>query len=238
MPIPNQIDDDLEDHPENHFLSPIHEYERWADDSDDDDDSDEVEWDAGITDFALFDHDKRRAEAGEEHLASRWDDFVSTQEATLHRAVQRARSNSGPDTTRPPLPFDEMPSLTPDSSPHLRDDLAEEVEPYRQHLSASSRRRSVPNFLTMTVTPASGHAGIFADDEDLPISLYVPRVQRVQRASRKLERPGLRYARTMSGKAHVWRRPGWDMYSVGEDAEAERRAEMDMGETVGCGRRG
>lgn len=45
---------DLDNHPDQHFLTPIEMYdaEDWASDSEDEED---IEWDAGITDFALFD---------------------------------------------------------------------------------------------------------------------------------------------------------------------------------------
>jgi len=213
--------DDLEDHPENHFLSPIYDYEEW--DSDDDDDGSDVEWSAGITDFALFDDDRRKALDKGDELPSQWNDFVSSQASALDRALERERAASLPDTTRPPLPFEgygEMPGLTPDCSPNLRGDL--DVS------SDSVTRQSAPNYLTITLTPPSKTDRMIEDDEDLPLSFHYRRTgEQKYRAPRRLQRPGLGHSRTMSKKLHVWRRPSWNIYSVGEDKEAEERAEMD-----------
>lgn len=210
--------DDLEDHPEDHFLSPMYEYEDWASDSEDDD---EVEWDAGITDFALFNNDRQRAQQTDEQLDERWDVFMQRQDSALRRSIQRSHSEAEVDTTRPPLPFDEVPGLTPDSSPHLRDDL--DVESFHGQDQA---RPSVPNYLTVTVTPPSPEQQVFEDDDDLPLSFALHHSQSMRPARRKMERPGLRHARTMSGKLHSWRRPGWNMYSLGEEPEAEKKAEQ------------
>ncbi|KAK5123744.1 hypothetical protein LTR85_002380 [Meristemomyces frigidus] len=218
---PSLFEEHPQDHPEDHFLSPMYEHEDWDDDSDDD--GEEVEWDAGITDFALFDDDKRRTQEGQDRLSSRWEHFMSTQQLALRRAAERARSNSTPDTTRPPLPFDQMPSLTPDSSPNLHDDL--DAEPHQQ---LSSSRSGQSGYLTITLTPPPEDERTINDDDDLPLSLYVQRVKEYRKANRKLERPGLRHSRNMSGKAHVWRRPSWHIYSVGEEPDAERRAELGM----------
>lgn len=223
---PSPFEEDLQDHPEDHFLSPAYEHEDWTDDSDDD--GDEIEWDAGITDFALFDDDKRRAQAGQDRLSSRWNDFHVSQQWALRRALDRTRSSITPDTTKPPLPVERMPSLTPDTSPNLRDDL--ELEPQQQMPFSTPR---IPNSLMTTVTPSPESEGPLDDDEDLPLSLYVQRTRAHKQITRKLERPGLRHSRyTMSGKAHVWRRPIWRIYPVGEDPEAEEKAELGMMRTM------
>jgi hypothetical protein len=86
------------------------------------------------------------------------------------------------------------------------------------------------------------------DDEeaDLPVALLIERARERRRLARCSERPGLRFNRTLSGKLHVWRRPSWQMYTVGEDVEAEKRAETEHStygevsieeELVGRGRR-
>lgn len=207
--------EDLEKNPEHHFLSPIqmYEYEDWAEDSDSD--AEEVEWDAGITDFALFDDDRRRAQESNRPLPSKWTGMLAQQTSALQRAVERRRRNSDPQPLNHSQPYsdEEMPSLTPDISPDLRDDL--DVESY--HGQAASRP-SVPNYLTVTITPPAEENG----DGDLQLSFYDARKQ-AHSPSRKMERPGLRHSRTMSGRAHTWTRP--NMFTVGEDSEGEERAE-------------
>jgi len=209
---------DLDEHPEDHFLSPLYQHEDWASDSDDD--GEEIEWDAGITDFALFDSDRRRAQESDKELDRRWDTFMSTQQSALRRAVRRSQTEPLVDTTRPPLPVEDMPALTPDTSPNLRDDL--DVDSYD---SQDGSTRSVPSYLTVTITPPSPKDRTIDDNDDLPLSFCIDYGK--QRA-RKLQRPGLRHARTLSGKAHVWRRPSWNIYTVGEDPDLERRAEQGM----------
>lgn len=208
---PTQIpfENELEDHPEDHFLSPMYEYENW---DSDDDDGEDVEWNAGITDFALFDTDRRRAQEEHEQLPSRWEGFLSTQQSALQRAMERTRAASAPDTTRPPLPFNDVPGLTPDGSPNLCDD--QDVE------SCHGRAKSmppVPSYLTVTLTPPPEEERMIDDDDDLPLSFYAKHAKERKQTRRKLERPGLRHTRTMSGKVHVWRRPSWHIYTVGEE---------------------
>lgn len=218
------FEDDLDNHPEDHFLSPIqmYEYEDWAEDSDSD--AEEVEWDAGITDFALFDSDRRRAQQTSEPLPSRWNDMLSQQASALQRAVERKRGDSEPNrVNRPLLSEYDVPSLTPDSSPNLRDDL--DVESYH---GQDAPRPSVPNYLTITITPPEDDDPDRELDDDSPLSFYVTRKQMRTQPNRRLERPGLRHSRTMSGQVHSWRRPSYNMYTVGEDAEAERKAELGM----------
>ncbi|KAK5707923.1 hypothetical protein LTR97_000462 [Elasticomyces elasticus] len=173
------FDADDEDHPEDHFLS-AYEYDDWAN-SDDDDDEEEIEWDAGIIDFALFDDDRRQAEEKHEQLGHRWRGFMSNQ--------------------------------------HLRDDL--DVE----ELDGQPAAR-VPSYLTITLTPPSPKERMVTEDDDLP--LFFDALKLNSRAPQRHQRPGLRHARTMSGKLHSWRRPSWRIHSVGEEPDAEREAEMDM----------
>jgi len=214
------FEEDLEDHPDEHFLSPIYECDDWTDDDDDDDDE-VVEWDAGITDFALFDSDRRRAAETHDPMPSRWGGFIAQQASALQRAVQRNRAEGTSHRKVNLLSADDLPELTPDNSPYLRDDL--DVESNREQTPSA-----LPTYLTIIVTPPE------TDDEsdagttpfDLPPStFFADRAKQRRESDRRLERPGLRYHRTLSGKTHAWTRPGRHLYSVGEDVEAEERAE-------------
>ncbi len=237
-PTHDTFEEDLENNPENHFLSPIqmYEYEDWAEDSDSED---EVEWDAGIMDFALFDEDRRKAQEGDAPLPSKWSDMLAKQNDALQRAVKRSRddSNSEDHVMIPAQTSDnELPNLTPDTSPDLRDDL--DVESFH---GQTSLRPSIPNYLTIPVEPSDKQSGeVVEETKDLPLSTYVAKQQQQQRATgdRKLQRPGMRYARTLSGRVHTWRRPSWNIYPVGEDAEAENRAEQEAEEVDGNDQRG
>ncbi len=82
----------LDSNPDSHFLAPIkmYEYEDWASDSNDE--GEEIEWDAGITDFALFDSDRRRARENDQPLPSRWNDMLENQSSALQRARDRSRT--------------------------------------------------------------------------------------------------------------------------------------------------
>ncbi|KAK5112751.1 hypothetical protein LTR62_003849 [Meristemomyces frigidus] len=213
---------DLEDHPENHFLSPLARFDDWHPDSDDDeDDDDEIDWDAGITDFALYSDDRQQAEESNEQVDEKWDAFLKRQELALRRSVERSHSKPA---TRSPLPVG-MPALTPDSSPDLRDDL--DVESFRG-----------PAYHTLTIVPPSPHLLPFNGHQDLPLSFPSLSAHYATRSSfRRIERPGLKHTRTMSGKAHSWRRPGWGIYPLGEEPEAEQRAEEE-GESWDEGDRG
>ncbi|EMC93795.1 hypothetical protein BAUCODRAFT_26061 [Baudoinia panamericana UAMH 10762] len=222
---PEEADGDFDEHPEEHFLSPMYEYEDWASDSDEGGD-DDFEWDAGITDFALFHTDRRHAQESNERLDGRWNEFMSRQQSALQRAVERSRCASQIDTTKPPIPVEEVPGLTPDSSPELHDDL--EIESYH---GQGTPRPTVPGYLTVIVTPQSPEDRTIHSNEDLPCFLELS-VQR-KHARRKLERPGLRHARTLSGKAHSWRRPSWEIHTLGEEPETERSAEQGAIRRVG-----
>jgi hypothetical protein len=212
---------DLENNPEYHFLSPIqmYEYEDWADDSDEE--GEEVEWDAGITDFALFDDDRRRAQESNQALPSKWNGMLVQQASALQRAVRRNRADSDPYPLRKASPGsdDGVPSLTPDVSPDLRDDL--DVESYHGQTVA---RPSVPNYLTIVVTPPTDNEVEEDDDDALP---FFVSGEQDHSPTRKLQRPGLKHSRTMSGHIHTWTRPSMD--TVGEDSEGEEQAERENG---------
>jgi len=224
----NYFEEELNKAPENHFLSPIqmHEYEDWDSDSDG---GEEVEWDAGITDFALFNNDRRRAqEQHEKVLPDRWNQLLANQASALQRATQRNRANSDPS-------LDDIPQLTPDNSPSLKDGFDMDA-----HFSTFGHKPQAPrpNFLEFRPTrtskddldDASDDSEFDSEDEeeaDLPLSLIIKRAKERQRAARMFERPGLRFNRTLSGKQHVWRRPSHDIYSLREDVAGERKAEHD-----------
>lgn len=239
-PIYDPFEDELNKHPEDHFLSPVqmYEYDDWADDSDED--GEEIEWDAGITDFALFDNDRRRAQEKREEVPHRWNGLLASQASALQRAVERNRADSEPQRRSWTPLLDDVPQLTPDNSPDLRGefDIHAHCAPRQQQQKSAP---SIPNYLTVKVTPPSednfdsDYSDDYdfddddedsEDDSDIPVSFLVERARERRRLARKMERPGLRFSRTMSGKVHVWRRPSKQIYSVGEDVEAERKAEM------------
>ncbi|PIA94194.1 hypothetical protein CB0940_08026 [Cercospora beticola] len=224
------FEDEINEDPASHFLSPAkmaYEYEDWAEDSDDD--AEEVEWDAGITDFALFHQDRRQAQARRTSVPDRWESLLSSQASALQRAVQRNRSDSDPTRARTWTPLaQDVPHLTPDNSPTLRDDF--DIDHY---CGGHAPRPSIPNYLQSAFAPSEELSDdddydyeTDSDDEELPIDYLVERARERRRAARKMERPGMRFNRTMSGKVHVWRRPSWQLHDVGEDPEAERRAEL------------
>ena len=223
-PAYDAFEDELESNPDLHFLSPIqaYEYHDWADDSDDDGDE-VIEWDAGITDFALFDNDKRQAEQHGERLPDKWQGVVASQASALERSMHRRRTESDLAAVARTASTESLPGLTPDSSPNLRDDL--DVETFQDHSAQPTKEQ---HFLTVIITPDDAAENAFEEDEELPLSFYVDRgkQQRTAAGRHKLQRPGLRHSRTLSGKAHVWRRPSWHIYPVGEDVEAEEAAEM------------
>lgn len=235
---------DLAEHPENHFLSPVqmYEYEDWAEHSDDDDEAGEIEWDAGITDFALFDTDRRRAQQGQA-MPDRWNSLLHSQASALQRAVERNRATSDPSRRGVWTPLvDDLPQLTPDSSPNLKESFD-----IHAHCQANTSRGAdprqgqtmpIPSYL-LEPTPSDeetddeddeiSDASDSDSDDDLPVAYLVERARERRRQARQLERPGLRFSRTMSGKHHVWRRPSSGMYTLSEAPEAERKAEMGFG---------
>lgn len=208
--------DDLEQHPERHFLSPMtaEEYYGWNSDSDDGDEDDGGgEWVAGIMDFSLFTADRKRAMETGQPLDGKWDSFVSNQAEAFERSVERVRGSGSED----------VPALTPDASPELRDDLEDDSEGEVDGGRMVMPQIRVPDYLTIEVKPAGADGAglaILGPHDDLPLSLGFARKKRVQR-------PGLRHARTMSGRKHVWRRPGEDIFTVGEDLDAEEEAERE-----------
>ena len=212
IPAPSFFEDDLESNPQNHFLSPVqmYEYEDWSEESDSD--ASDIEWDAGITDFALFDSDWRRAKESDEPLPSKWNGVVARQASALQRANERANESEGVNKLLA-VPGESVPGLTPDVSPDLGDDLEEES--YQDRVLSEP---SVPEYLTVIITPPEFGEGI-DEDEELPLSFYVARKQAQLKPNRKLQRPGLRHSRTMSGHVHAWRRPG--MYTVLENDEGD-----------------
>ncbi|KAK0279145.1 hypothetical protein LTR35_008880 [Friedmanniomyces endolithicus] len=222
-PSPDQYsDDDLETHPDAHFLSPLYEYEDWASDSDPDDS--DTEWNAGITDFALFQSDTQRASGP---VNPKWAHFISDQQSARQRAL--ARVVASPDSTKPPLPFEDLPGLTPDSSPSLRDDLEDlEISPRVLETHGKAREHS---YLTALLVPPSLEERTVGPGDALPLSFDQDDDQDVEKGlsmpvvPRRMRRPGMRGARTLSGKRHSWRRPGWGMHAIGEEVEEEAEAE-------------
>lgn len=194
------FEDELNASPDTHFLSPIqmYEYEDWADDSDDSG-AEEVEWNAGITDFALFDRDRRTASARQELVPGKWQSLLASQASALQRAVERNRADSASTSSNgqlpPPTPtvtgnsrqwtplMEDLPQLTPDNSPNLRDDFDIEAhcrrgaklsvpnylhgQPYLPHLALpSSGKKSFPT-VARTHSPSEEFmTGDFTDDED------------------------------------------------------------------------
>lgn len=224
---------DVDVYAESVFSSPIrmYEYNDWASDSDDD--ADDVEWDAGITDFALFDDDRRRAQETNERLPSKWNPLLDGQNSALERAAARSRvisaSSSG---NRLSFGKEDIPSLTPDDSPDLRDDL--DVEPYHRQDKASV---SVPNYLTDNVEPPKAYEFVEArlNHEESPLVISAMSKQPRSQATRRRERPGLRHSRTMSGHVHSWRRPSMHMYTLGEEPDAEWMEEQCMMKRIDSG---
>lgn len=204
------FEDDLEQHPDKHFLSPLTAEEVYGWDSDSDDDDADGEWNAGITDFSLFASDRKRAMETGQPLDEKWDSFVSNQTEAFERSCDRVWESEN----------DRVPGLTPDTSPHLKDDLEDDAEMDDKLVVPWI---SVPDYLTFEVKPSESGAMLGPDDE-LPLSFALARKKRI-------ERPGLRHARTMSGRKHVWRRPGYDMFTVGEEVDAEAEAERKESES-------
>jgi hypothetical protein len=251
------FEEDLDNNPHSHFLSPVHMYESW-DDSDDDDD-DDCQFDAGITDFALFSDDYNRAKEQDIPLSSKWYD----------RAVARTRAELA---DRPISPFDSdstsaqhdaVPSLTPDTSPRLADDLefdsADESTtgiasvslPYRTKIVTPAdlpdRPASAPidiprsRFSLGTLSESAVEDEEFADPAAPAFLLYrhSQRPDRRRNSARPAPppmRPGMSAGnRTLSGKLHVWRRPSWDLHVVYEEREEEMAQDDSRGRGRGDG---
>lgn len=244
--IAARFEEDLNNNPHSHFLSPVHMYESW-DDSDDDDD-DDCQFDAGITDFALFSDDYKRAKEQDVPLSDKWNDFVADQEEAYNRTIARTRADL---TDRPAGPFytgsssaqtDAVPSLTPDTSPRLADDLDfDSVEestsslPYQTKIVAPDLPRrpasspiDIPRRHSLSTLSESAIEDEEFTDPAAPAFLLYRHSQRADKrrhASRPQAppmRPGLSAGnRTLSGKLHVWRRPSWDLFIVDEEREEE-----------------
>lgn len=239
-------------------------YESW-DDSDDDDD-DDYQFDAGITDFALFNDDYKRAKEEDTPLSAKWNDLIADQTDAYNRAIARTRAEL---VDRPTSPFDSgsnsaqhdaVPSLTPDTSPRLVDDLdfdsAEESTstlslPYRTKIvtpeDLPNRPASAPidiprsRFNLPSLSESAVEDEDFADPAAPAFLLY----RHSQRADRRRNtarpappsmRPGMSAGnRTLSGKLHVWKRPSWDLYSVFEEREEEMAQDDSRGRGRGDG---
>jgi len=257
---PSRYEEDIDDNPHSHFLSPVHMYESW-DDSDDDSDDGSFEFDAGITDFALFNDDYKRAKELNLPLSDKWNDFVEGQADALDRAVARTRSERN---NIPAAPFysgssfsqhESLPSLTPDTSPRLADDL--------DYDSAEDAATTTKSYQTRIVTPESTQTAsapiniparskqnlgtvsesAIEDDEfedpAAPAFLLYRHSQRTDKRRQPAKpqpapmRPGLSAgSRTLSGKLHVWRRPSWDLFSVDEEREAEAMQDENGARTM------
>ncbi|KAF2485112.1 hypothetical protein BDY17DRAFT_308565 [Neohortaea acidophila] len=216
--------DDLEDNPDQHFLAPIqmYEYEAWPGDSDDEDTDDGcVEWAAGITDFALFDDDRRRARQQSEPLPRKWSAMLQQQTSALQRSLNRGRvrSSKEADSGERVLDVEEMPSLTPDTSPRLRDDL---------ETAARDEGAKIPEYLMSganRLREEQGMDGMSTNGRDR---------QQTERIRRQ-QRPGLGHSRTMSGRAHAWTRPSSEIYTVGEEPENESERSSRRSRSSGRG---
>jgi hypothetical protein len=266
-PATTLFEEDLDNNPHSHFLSPVHMYESW-DDSDDDDD-DDCHFDAGITDFALFRDDYNRAKEQDIPLSSKWNDLIADQAEAYDRAVARTRAELA---DRPISPFDSdstsaqhdaVPSLTPDTSPRLADDLefdsADESTtgiasislPYRTKIVTPAdlpdRPASAPidiprsRFNLGTLSESAVEDEEFADPAAPAFLLYrhSQRPDRRRNSARPAPppmRPGMSAGnRTLSGKLHVWRRPSWDLHVVYEEREEEMAQDDSRGRGRGDG---
>lgn len=252
----SRYEEDIDDNPHSHFLSPVHMYESW-DDSDDDSDDGSFEFDAGITDFALFNDDYKRAKELNLPLSDKWNDFVEGQAEALDRAVARTRSERNEHAAgqfSPGWSFSQpegLPSLTPDTSPRLADDL--------DYDSAEDVITPTGSYHTKIVTPESARSpsapidiparsralgtlsesAIEDDDFEDPAAPAFLLYRHSQRTDKRRQpakpqpapmRPGLSAgSRTLSGKLHVWRRPSWDLFSVDEEREEEEALQDESG---------
>ena len=264
------FEEDLDNNPHSHFLSPVHMYESW-DDSDDESDDGSYELDAGITDFALFTDDYNRAKEQNQPLSDKWTDFVASQAECLDRAVARTRAELA---DRPTAPFysgsslspphqqqqqQAPPALTPDTSPHLADDLdfddgaaQQQQQPYQTQIVTPDGPTSFPSSpidipgrskpLSASDSALDSNESDFFDDPSTPAFLLYQHSQRSDRRRRSSSsnlqtlkpqtpvRPGLSAgSRTLSGKLHVWRRPSWGLWSVEEEGEDGECEDEDGG---------
>ena len=263
--LATRFEEDLDNNPHSHFLSPVHMYESW-DDSDDDDD-DDCQFDAGITDFALFNDDYKRAKEEDTPLSAKWNDLIADQTDAYNRALARTRAEL---VDRPTSPFDSssnsaqhdaVPSLTPDTSPRLVDDLdfdsgAEESTstlslPYRTKIVTPEDLPNRPASAPIDIPrsrfnlPALSESAVEDEDFADPAAPAFLLYRHSQRADRRRNtarpappsmRPGMSAGnRTLPGKLHVWKRPSWDLYSVFEEREEEMAQDDSRGRGRGDG---
>ncbi|KAM0712080.1 hypothetical protein Q7P37_011174 [Cladosporium fusiforme] len=244
---PSLFEEDLDENPHSHFLSPVHTYETW-DDSDNESDDGSYPLDAGIMDFALFTDDYNRAKEQNLPLPDKWDGLITDQAEAYDRAIARTRAELA---DRPPATFysqssssqprDAVPALTPDTSPRLTDDLDFEEPSSSSSSSSNPNNHATSSPITIPTRGASKASSNLSsisesaiDDNDFedaatPAFLLYQHSQRNERRRRlspnsqaqpPLIRPGLSAGRrTLSGKLHVWKRPSWELYSVFEDDE-------------------
>ncbi|WPG98795.1 Hypothetical protein R9X50_00159100 [Acrodontium crateriforme] len=245
------IDQDFDVEPQAHFLSAMNDpdsdnfYSMYGPDSDEDDDGSEIEWNAGIMDFSLFNDDRRRSEETNEPLSSKWDYLLQSQRRADERCAQRQldseRHRNGGSKTGT---VNDVPALTPDTSPRLQDNLEDgeddvlssnhsaqiikiTVTPPSEDTSPT-KKQCIPAFRFPTAI-VDDEQDEYEDDEDLPLSFFVNRSLIKQPSTRrKIARPGLRGSRTLSGQSHSWIRPPINLYSLGERPEDEQRAEQGL----------
>jgi hypothetical protein len=247
---PPRHEEDIDDNPHSHFLSPVYMYESWDDSDGDSDDGSLVEFDAGITDFALFNDDYQHAKEHNLPLSDKWNDFVEGQAECLDRAVARTRAERNSFPAGPLYSgstfgqHETVPSLTPDVSPRLADDL----EYDSSDDNASNRPYSTKIVTPDSQCPASAPIDIPArrhlstvsecaiEDDDFadpaaPAFLLYRHSQRPDKRKKSARpqpapmRPGMSAgSRTLSGKLHVWRRPSWGIFMVDEEREREEEA--------------
>lgn len=194
------------------FSSPVqvYEFEDWADD--DGDDAEEIEWSAGITDFTLFSNDKRRAQESNSPLPSRWEHMLELQSSALERAVKRSRVDARASYLDHDAPWlSDLPGLTPDTSPSLRDNMDETALQSNTIQNSSAPEYQAPSL----AAPAPERW-----------SNPVPGDRMQYSRNRILKRPGVRHSRTLSGHVHAWRPPSESMYTVGEDIDAEETTDV------------
>lgn len=201
------MEDELDHDPGSYFLSPASDEYDFDEDSDD---GDAVEWNAGIDDFALYTEETKTGSEGKSR--ERWQRLERSQHEALQRALARAQADPASTTETKPPAADDVPSLTPDHSPRLSDNM-EMGNPVR-------------GYITVIVTPPE------EDQRDYDDLLFM-RSTHPKPTKHAVERPGLRYTRTLSGKRHSWTPPDWDLYTVVDEPEAEELAESVNSQTNG-----
>ncbi|KAK6429263.1 hypothetical protein LTR95_014590 [Oleoguttula sp. CCFEE 5521] len=236
--------DEIDLDPQSHFLSPMASYEYWSDDNDDDDD-DIPDWDAGIVDFGLFYEDHKKADVP---LPRKWNGLLGNQAQLYQQTVKRTSTAVEPEFLARNGSGDSLPSLTPDASPQVKDDMEYDSDGDGLVMPI---RRNAPVF-HLVITPPEGDletalaeaaAGNETDEEDyLPLSFFVKRSQAQRKAAAqhttvmplgsvlqpRMVRPGLKSDRTLSGKRHSWAKPGRGLYSIHEGVREEAAEAEDV----------